>query len=48
MNREYIPGLLTMSVSTVVGCTEFTRIRCGASSTASVRISPATPCLAAV
>jgi hypothetical protein len=35
-----------MSVLTVVGCTLFTRIMSGASSSASVRMSPTTPCLA--
>ena len=37
-----------IGVSTLVGCTEFTRIPCGASSLARVRIKPTTPCLAAV
>ncbi|SKT64625.1 Uncharacterised protein [Mycobacteroides abscessus subsp. abscessus] len=36
-----------MGVSTLVGCTVLTRILWGASSIASERIRPTTPCLAA-
>ena len=39
--------LLTMGVSTVVGWMELTRMPSGASSSASARMSPTTPCLAA-
>ena len=36
-----------MRVATPVGFTQFTRIPCGASQVAKVRISPTTPCLLA-
>lgn len=35
-------------VSTLVGCTQLTRIPCDATSMARLRINPTTPCLAAV
>ena len=37
-----------IGVSTLVGCTECTRMPCGASSLARVRIKPTMPCVAAV
>ncbi len=40
-------GLTAIMVLTAVGCTVLTRILCGASALASVRISPTTPCLEA-
>src|ERR1700724_4530779 len=43
---RYVGTLWIMSVFTLVGCTVLTRMKCGASSSASVRIRPTTPCLA--
>ena len=42
-----IVSFSNMSVLTVVGCTALTRMPCGASSVARLRMMPTTPCLAA-
>ena len=46
-NNASTAGLRTMRVATPDGFTQFTRIPCGASQVAKVRISPTTPCLLA-
>ena len=46
LNSRQIVSFWIMSVSTCVGWMLLTRIMCGASSSASVRINPTTPCLA--
>ena len=46
-NSASTAGLSTMRVATPDGFTQFTRIPCGASQVAKVRISPTTPCLLA-
>lgn len=46
-NMRNVASFITIGVFTWVGWTELTRMLCGASSIASVRISPTTPCLAA-
>jgi hypothetical protein len=46
-NTRMVGSFCTIGVLTPVGCTELTRMECGASSSASVRMSPTTPCLAA-
>ena len=45
-NSRYVASFWIIGVSTWVGWMLLTRMKCGASSRASVRISPTTPCLA--
>jgi hypothetical protein len=47
-NMRNVASFIAIGVFTWVGWMELTRMLCGASSIASVRISPTTPCLAAM